>query len=294
MREDRGGALRAVVAPTFGVCVFALAALTVNTYLQYVACLCLVAILVGTALIPLVGYARVVMLAGGAMMGIGAYTAALLGIDLHVPFLGAVLVAAVGGALAGFVLGLPAVRFRGHHLAMVTLVFQSLGVIVLREWKTLTGGAEGIRVPPAVIFGYTVQSDAANVLLLGAFAALCVLIVAVLLHGSFGNVLKAIASSEVASVAFGVNLASFKIAAFVVSSAFLSVSGAILAPRLKIIDPASFGLTQSINALAYPVVGGMSSVWGGIVGGALLRALPEALPHSRTTPSCSSPSSRSS
>jgi ABC-type branched-subunit amino acid transport system ATPase component/ABC-type branched-subunit amino acid transport system permease subunit len=275
--RDRGSAFRAVVLPALAVVAFALAGLAFDTYVQYVCCLCLVAILVGTALVPLVGYAKVVMLAGGAMMGIGAYTASLLVLDLHVPFLAAVVVAAAAGALAGFILGLPAVRFRGHHLAMVTLVFQSLGVIVLRESKALTGGAEGMRVAPAVIFGYTFRSDASNVLLLGAFAALGVFLIAVLLNGSFGKILKAIASSEVAAVAFGVDLPSFKIAAFVVSCTFLSLGGAVLAPRLKIIDPSSFGLMQSINALAYPVVGGMTSVWGGIAGGALLRALPEAL-----------------
>ncbi|MDB5028149.1 MAG: Branched-chain amino acid transport system permease protein [Candidatus Eremiobacteraeota bacterium] len=277
MRDDRIRALRAIAGPAVLVCGVALLGLALDTYLQYALCLCLVAIVVGTALVPLVGYARVVMLASGAMMGIGAYTASLLVLRLHVPFLAAVALAAVAGTLAGLVLGLPSVRFRGHHLAMVTLVFQSLAVIILREWKSLTGGAEGMRVPAATILGYQFRGDASNVVLLGAFAAVSVLVIALLLYGSFGKTLKAISSSEVGAVAFGVDLAAFKIAAFAVSCTFLSVAGAILAPRLKIIDPDSFGLMQSINALAYPVVGGMSTVWGGILGGALLRALPEAL-----------------
>jgi branched-chain amino acid transport system permease protein len=269
--------LRAVFTPVALVLFLALFGRAFDTYVQYVFCLCLVAMVVGVAMVPLVGYGKVVMLAGGAMMGVGAYVSSLLVINHHASFLLAVLAAALAGACAGLALGLPSIRFRGHHLAMVTLVFQSLGIIILREWKSVTGGAEGIRVPRVVIMGYEFRDDASNLLLLGAFAGISLLIIGVLLRSSFGKVLRAISSSEVGAVAFGVHIASFKIAAFALSCSFLAVGGAILAPQLKIIDPESFGLMQSINALAYPIVGGMTSVWGGVVGGGLLRALPEVL-----------------
>jgi ABC-type branched-subunit amino acid transport system ATPase component/ABC-type branched-subunit amino acid transport system permease subunit len=276
MRE-RSVEVRAVLAPVAFVVCLALLGRAFDTYIQYVFCLCLIAMMIGTALVPLVGYAKVVMLAGGAVAGIGAYVSSLLIINLHVPFLAAALVAALAGTLSGVVLGLPSVRFRGHHLAMVTLVFQALGIIVLREWKGMTGGAEGIRVPRASAFGYVFQDDASSLLLICGFLVVTLVIVGLLLRGSFGKVLRAITSSEVGAVAFGVRIGDYKVAAFALSCTFLSLAGAILAPQLKIIDPESFGLMQSINALAYPIVGGMTSVWGGVVGGGLLRALPEAL-----------------
>ena len=274
---SRGPGIRAVLAPVVLVACLALLGRFFDTYVQYVFCLCLVAMIVGASLVPLVGYAKVVMLAGGAMMGIGAYTSSLLIINQQVPFLLAVLVAALAGTASGVLLGLPAVRFRGHHLAMVTLVFQSLGIIILREWTSMTGGAEGMRVPHASILGYAFRDDASSLLLIGVFAGASLLVIGVLLRSSFGNVLRAISSSEVGAIAFGVNPGAFKVAAFALSSTFLAVAGAVLAPRLRIIDPESFGLMQSINALAYPIVGGMTSVWGGVVGGGLLRALPEVL-----------------
>jgi ABC-type branched-subunit amino acid transport system ATPase component/ABC-type branched-subunit amino acid transport system permease subunit len=276
MRE-RHVEVRAVLAPVAFVVCLALLGRAFDTYIQYVFCLCLIAMMIGTALVPLVGYAKVVMLAGGAVAGIGAYVSSLLVINLHVPFLAAALAAALAGTVSGVVLGLPSVRFRGHHLAMVTLVFQALGIIVLREWKGMTGGAEGIRVPRASAFGYVFHDDASSLLLICGFLVVTLVIVGLLLRGSFGKVLRAISSSEVGAVAFGVRMGDYKVAAFALSCTFLALAGAILAPQLKIIDPESFGLMQSINALAYPIVGGMTSVWGGVVGGGLLRALPEAL-----------------
>lgn len=263
--------------PALMVAAVALAGLMFDTYVQYVICLCLVATIAGVALVPLVGYAKIVMLAGGAMMGIGAYASSLLVIKQGVPFLVAVGFAAVCGGLAGFILGIPSTRFRGHHLAMVTLVFQSLGIIILREWKSMTGGAEGIRVPKAEIFGWVIATDARSLIMLGVFSSVCVFLMGILLKGRFGNLLKAITATEVGSVAFGVNPGAVKVAAFALTSAFLAVAGALIAPQLKIIDPESFGFTQSINSIAYSLVGGMQSVWGGVVGGLLLRALPEAL-----------------
>lgn len=277
MPEDRAWhGLRIAVPAIFVLCV-AIVGITFDPYIKYVVGLCLVAMLVGAALVPLVGLARIVMLASGAMMAIGAYSSSVLITKLGVPFLWALSAGAAMGALAGFLLGLPAIRFRGHHLAMVTLVFQSLGIITIREWKSLTGGAEGMRVPPVTMFGFEFKSDASNLVFLGIFTALSVLIITMLVRGSFGKVLRAIAATEVGSMAFGVNLGAYKIAAFTVSCTFLAVAGAILAPRLRIIDPDSFGIMQSINALAYPIVGGMNSIWGGVLGGGLLRALPEAL-----------------
>jgi ABC-type branched-subunit amino acid transport system ATPase component/ABC-type branched-subunit amino acid transport system permease subunit len=271
------GVILSVVAPALTALAFALVGLAFDNYVQYVFCLCLIAMMAAVALIPLVGYAKIVMLAGGAMMGIGAYASSLLILKFQAPFLVSVAVAGVFGAIAGFIVGLPATRFRGHHLAMVTLVFQSLGIIVLREWKSVTGGAEGIRVPRAVVFGYEFKDDASNLVLLGLFTAFMILVMVVVLRGRFGRILRALTASEVAAVAFGVKIGRVKVAAFMLSSMFLAVAGALLAPQLKIIDPESFGFAQSINALAYSLVGGMTSIWGAIVGGGLVRALPEAL-----------------
>ena len=99
----------------------------------------------------------------------------------------------------------------------------------------------------------------------------------VLLEGALGKNLRAVAANESAARAFGINVNRHLIPAFVWSSAVIACAGAIMAPRYRIIDPDSYGILASILALAYPIVGGMGSPWGGLVGGAVLRALPEVL-----------------
>jgi branched-chain amino acid transport system permease protein len=277
MSNERVVALAWVLAPSACFVAVAFLGLLFDTYWQYVFAISISAAMVGGALAMLVGYARCITIATGAMMAIGAYGAALPVVHGSVPFLLALAFATLVGALAGFLLAIPGVRFRSHNLAMVTLVFQAVVIIVLRESKTLTGGAEGIHVPPPVIFGFSFSDDARFLLLCGALYALAILPMTILLAGPFGKNLRAVASNENAARAFGINVRHHLIAAFTWSSAVIAFAGAVSAPRFRIIDPDSYGVLTSIFTLAYPIIGGMGSIWGGLVGGGLLRVVPELL-----------------
>jgi branched-chain amino acid transport system permease protein len=96
-------------------------------------------------------------------------------------------------------------------------------------------------------------------------------------RGPFGKNLQAASGNEIAAEAFGVSVRGYLTAAFVVSSIAIAFAGALLAPRVRILDPDSFGVLESIFMLAYPIVGGMHAVWGGLIGGGGLRILPELL-----------------
>jgi ABC-type branched-subunit amino acid transport system ATPase component len=160
---------------------------------------------------------------------------------------------------------------------MVTLVFQAVVIIVLRESTAATGGAEGTNVPTPVIFGHPFAGDAEFLVLSGVLYALVVIPVAVLLFGPFGKNLRALASNENAARAFGIDVRHHLIGAFVWSSTLIAFAGAVSAPRFRIIDPDSYGILTSIFALAYPIIGGMGTIWGGLIGGGVLRATPELL-----------------
>ncbi|MES1978078.1 MAG: branched-chain amino acid ABC transporter ATP-binding protein/permease [Pseudomonadota bacterium] len=265
------------LAPSLCVLGVFLIATQVGTYPQYVATLLVVSMLIGTALTVLVGFARCITLASGAMLALGAYGSTILVAKFGFPFIPALLMGAVIGGMGGFILGLPAVRFRGHNLAMVTLVFQSVVIIGLREWKSMTEGAAGLQVPLVTIAGIQLKSDISYLAFAAIVAAIVLLIPIGLLIGRFGRNLKAIAGNEVAAQAFGISIAQHLIAAFVISSAVLAIAGGLQAPRSRIIDPESYGILASIATLAYPIVGGMSSIWGGLLGGTTLRLLPELL-----------------
>jgi branched-chain amino acid transport system permease protein len=179
-------------APRFAVGILGL---LFDTYWQYVLAISISAAVIGGALAMLVGYARCITIATGAMMAIGAYGAAI---------------PVVAGARSWRRSSSPrhwgrwpvsswrylGCGFRSHNLAMITLVFQFVVIIVLRESKTLTGGAEGIPVPPPEIFGVSFADDAYFLLLCGVLCALAILPMAVLLAGPFGKNLRAIASNE--------------------------------------------------------------------------------------------------
>jgi branched-chain amino acid transport system permease protein len=277
MSSERWRAVAAILAPSVALLAVAVLGLALDTYWQYVLAISISAATVGGALAMLVGYARCITIATGAMLAIGAYGAAIPVVSAGVPFLLALAFATTLGALAGFVLAVPGVRFRSHNLAMVTLVFQSVVIIVLRESKALTGGAEGIHVPPPEIFGISFADDAYFLLLCGLLCALAVVPIAVLLAGPFGKNLRALASNENAARAFGINVSHHLIAAFTFSSALIAFAGAVSAPRFRVIDPDSYGVLTSIFTLAYPIIGGMGSIWGGLVGGGVLRVIPELL-----------------
>jgi ABC-type branched-subunit amino acid transport system ATPase component/ABC-type branched-subunit amino acid transport system permease subunit len=254
-----------------------LVGLLFGNFMQYQLSLIIVASVVGCALVMIVGFSRVIMLATGAMMAIGAYGSAIMMSTLQLSYLSTLPVVGAFGFAAGLILAVSCIRFRGHYLAMVTLMFQMLVITGIREWTTMTGGSLGLRFPAIAVWGRRVVTDRDTLLLITICSACLVALLSILLFGRFGKSLRAIAASEPGSIAFGMDIPRYQVAAFSLSSAALAVAGALIGPLVRILDPESFGLSASIMALGYPIVGGMGSVWGGIVGGGLLRALPEML-----------------
>jgi branched-chain amino acid transport system permease protein len=277
MFKDRYSAIATILLPSLAVVAVAVGGLAFGSYWHLVLSITINAMIAGLALTMLVGYARCITLASGAMMAIGAYGSAVMVLHLGMSFPFAVLAALAFGSLAGWILAVPAVRFRSHNLAMVTLVFQAVVIILLREAKALTGGAEGLHIPAPTLFGITITTDIGKLLLTGVAAIAAVLPLTVLLYGPFGKNLRALSANEIGARAFGINVRTHIIGAFVISSAAIAFSGALSAPLFRIIDPDSYGVLASIHMLAYPIIGGMSSLWGGLLGAGVLRMLPELL-----------------
>ncbi len=267
----------AATGPALFIILCVVVGLGSDSYSQYVIAIAIVSMLIGVALVVLVGLARCITLASGSIMAIGAYATTLAVLDLGVSYLVGLLLAIFAGAAAGWLIAWPGTRFRGHNLAMVTLVFQSVCIILIRESTRLTGGAEGIHVPRPDILGWKIISDGDFLIVIGVLAALMTFAVTVLVRGPFGKNLLAAAGNEIAAEAFGISVRGYLTAAFIVSSVAIAFAGGLAAPRIRILDPDSFGVLVSIFMLAYPIVGGMHSVWGGLLGGGGLRILPELL-----------------
>jgi len=234
-------------------------------------------------LVVLVGYAGQISLGHGGFMAIGAYTSALAPIHLGLPpilamFLGAVLAGAVA-----WLVGRPILRLRGHYLAIATLGFGMLVFIVLNNEAQLTGGPDGMTVQGLGLHsllraaGWSISSSrlwywiAAVVMLFGALGVLN-------LHISpTGRALRSLNDSEVAAGTVGIDVARFKLVAFVISAIFASVAGSELALMNKFISPDISGFLQSIELLTMVVLGGAGTVIGAVVGSAILTLLPQVL-----------------
>lgn len=254
-----------------------------STYYYRIGALIFINGLAVTGLVILVGYAGQISLGHAGFAGIGGYACALAPVYLGIPpVLAIVLGAVLSGALAWFV-GRPILRLRGHYLAVATLGFGILISMVLSNEAQWTGGPDGMSVPDLGLksllgsFGFKVSSSklwywvSAGVMLIGALIALN-------LHVSpLGRVLRALHDSEVAAGTVGVNVANYKLAAFVISAVYTSVAGSQLALMNRFISPDVAGFLHSVELLTMTVLGGAATVFGAFIGAAILTALPQIL-----------------
>lgn len=240
-----------------------------------------VGIIIGLHAIVTIGLCLVMGLAGqislgqAAFWGIGAYTSAILTTRYGLsPFVG-LIAAAIVPALFAFILGRAIAGLQGYYLAMATLAFGYIVQIGITEWEPVTGGASGlISISKIPFFG----EDELSMYYLIWGVVTCVLLFSLnLLHSRVGRAFRAIHKSEIAATSMGIDVRRFKLNAFVVSGAFAGISGGLYAHYMGILDPQPFGLHESIKFLTMVVIGGMTSIWGALVGTVLINFISEAL-----------------
>jgi len=236
-----------------------------------------------TGLVILVGYAGQVSLGHAGFSGIGAYACALGPVHLGLPPVLSVVLGAAVSALLAWLVGRPILRLRAHYLAVATLGLGILISIVLNNEGWLTGGPDGMTVEALGLkdllrdFGIKVKSSvlwywtAAAVLMIGALLALN------LLDSPAGRSLRSLHDSEVAAQTIGIDVARMKVTAFVISAVYASVAGSMVALMNRFVTPDIAGFLHSVELLTMTVLGGAASVLGGVVGAAILTALPQAL-----------------
>ncbi|GHF84458.1 branched-chain amino acid ABC transporter permease [Deinococcus ficus] len=183
------------------------------------------------------------------------------------------LVAAALSALLGLAVGIPALRLRGIYLALATIAFvEILRVLALN--LTITGGAIGIFNVPQP-FGF--EDRGQFIWLFGPMLLLTLLFARQLERSRVGRALRAIREDELAADAMGVNPTRYKVLAFVIGAVLAGIVGAMSAPLLSSWNARQGTFDASIAVLAFVLIGGSRNVWGPVVGGALLTAVPELL-----------------
>jgi len=220
-------------------------------------------------------------LASPGFYALGGYVAAIVGtIEIFAPWRESLgwlvfpLEWLAAGLLSGFLallVGVPALRLRGIYLALATIAFvEILRVVCLN--LDITGGAIGIFGVPQLF-----ENRWSYIWTFGPLLLLMLLFSYRLDHSRVGRAFKAIREDELAADAMGINPTRYKVLAFVIGAVLAGVVGAMSAPFLNTWNARQGTFDASIAYLAYVLVGGSRSMWGPLLGGMMLSALPEVL-----------------
>jgi ABC-type branched-subunit amino acid transport system permease subunit len=233
------------------------------------------------------GYAGVLNFAGASFFGIGAYTSAVLNAHTSVPHL---LVLPIGGliaALIGSLLLLPVLRTRGHYAAVVTIAFALLLKTFL-EVNDVLGGPQGLQVPGMKILGWSFNDNielgpvtlsfylnyfaVALLLLIGAF-----ILVRRLERSWIGLNLDAMRIDETAASCFGLDIARWKITAFLIGNFLIGIAGALFGMVGSFVAPNNYTFADSLILVSIVLLGGIGNPWGLIVATIIVVVVPEKL-----------------
>lgn len=245
-----------------------------------------IGIILAMSLNLVMGYAGRVSMAHGGLMGVGAYTAGWVALNLGVSLVWAMLIAAAVAALVGWLFGLATVRIGGDDFILASFALQMVIVEAVSRWTDVTRGTYGMSgIPRPDLFGITISSVPA----LAAYAFVIMVICAILLirisGSTFGLVLRGVRESEASMAALGTDTARIKIAVMVIASAFAGVAGTILVAIVSYLHPDNFSVMLSIIIVAYVVVGGLGNMWGAALGAVLLLSVPEIITATDLVPS---------
>lgn len=222
------------------------------------------------------GYTGQVSFGQNAFAAIGGYTSAVLTTAYGWSVFAAMGLGIASAALLALAIGFPTLRLRGHYLAMATL---ALGMIVQEiavQWDAVTMGYTGIAAIPALgAFGWELPNERAQLAALLVALALSVWIAGRLKNSRLGHALQAVAGSEDAAQALGINVARYKLIAFVVAAVYAAFSGSLFAHFVGFVSPEVFGLHMVVLGFTMLYVGGIGTVYGPLIGAVIISLLPE-------------------
>jgi branched-chain amino acid transport system permease protein len=265
------------VAAALGIALFLGAPYFLAEFQLFQVCLIAATAVVVLGLVVVTGLAGQVSLAQAAFVGLGGYGPAILATRYGLPLWAGIPLFAMCVGVIGFVLGQMALRVSGHYLALATMAFTAVVQLAFVHSDDVTGGAVGMPVPAFAVGGLVLATGRELYHVIVPVTALLFIGVINIMHSPIGRALTAIRQSETAASAIGINVRLLKACAFAASCMLGSFGGGMLASLSTYLDPAQYGITQTVYYLAVAVVGGLSSPLGAIIGSAVFVLIPEAL-----------------
>ena len=250
---------------------------TGDGYRLYVIVMVGLTAIAGIGLNVLVGMTGQISLGHVGFYAIGAYVVGILTTTQGWPFWPALPAAGTIAGLAGLLLAIPALRVRGPYLAMVTIAFGFMIEQGAAEWRGLTGGWNGISGIPAPAMLGSSLSDRDIAYLTLALTVLATALYAKLSTSVWGRAMRAVRDSEVASASIGLDPTAVRVTAFAISATLAGIAGGVFASIANFISPESFPFLQSILFLLVVMAGGADSLFGPLIGAAIVVLLPELM-----------------
>lgn len=225
--------------------------------------------IVSVSLNLLTGYGGQVSIGQASFVVIGSYISAYLGTNLGFPMWVTFPAAAILTGVAGYIMGLPAVKLSGHFLAVATLGFGiAVPEIVLN--MPIVGGSNGMAVPKPF------QSDTTFYFLIFGILGVVLLLSSNLLKTRMGRAFVAIRESEIAAMSMGIPVAQYKALLFAISAFLSGIAGNLYAHYVAFVSPNDFTLDSSFLFFAMIIVGGLASLPGSLIGTFLLVIVQQA------------------
>jgi branched-chain amino acid transport system permease protein len=225
-----------------------------------------------------------------AFLAIGGYTTAILTVQLDIPFWPSFLLSGVVSGLVAMLVGMVVLRVGGIYFSIITLALGEIVRIIAQQWEPVTRGSRGLVTsapPPISFFGYELINFDASLVPYFYFMMCLVALTGFIFwrigESRMGRTFAGIALNSVLAEHQGIYLMKYRVIAFTIAGVFTGYAGALYTHFLNVITPIVFGLWQSIQIMIMSIVGGISSLTGGpVIGALLLYGLGERLSRLET------------
>lgn len=226
----------------------------------------------------LLGQCGIVNLAQSMFYGIGAYCVAWFCTVKGLPSIAGVGAGIALSAAIAALVGWPVLRLSGYFLALATLALAIIGQVLFLEWDGITGGTLGIGgIPRIAPFGFAFDSPQRFYFLVWPIAAVLLVLHHNLLNSRNGLALRSMRDAPEAAAALGVDLHRLKVQMFVLSAMLGSLAGSLFAHYVTFVSVDSFAVDRAISFLLLAVLGGVTTVWGPVLGALFITLVPEWL-----------------
>lgn len=237
-----------------------------DPYYARILTLACINIIMAVSLNLIIGFTGQFSIGHAGFMSIGGYTAAVITMHMHAPFLVSLIAGGLFACAIGILVGLPILRLRGDYLAITTLGLGEIIRVVIQNIDYV-GGASGL---PGIPYKSTFEW-------VYAIMVVTLLVIYNVIHSSQGRAMISVREDEIAAEAMGINTTKYKIYAFAIGAFFAGIGGGLYAHYIMYMDPVSFNWLKSFDIVTYVVLGGMGSLTGSVISAGLLTLLPEVL-----------------